>query len=95
MNRASKTATLCLSALYLPHFASLLRDSPDEQLSTSAAGSSLILPISYAYISLMGSQGLTDASKYAILNANYMAKRLEVRTEPLSWGPLLAPPHPI
>jgi glycine dehydrogenase len=27
---------------------------------------------------MMGSQGLTDASKIAILNANYMAKRLEV-----------------
>jgi glycine dehydrogenase len=38
----------------------------------------LILPISYTYIAMMGSQGLTDASKIAILNANYMAKRLEV-----------------
>jgi glycine dehydrogenase len=40
-------------------------------------GSALILPISYAYIALMGADGLTNASKYAILNANYMAKRLE------------------
>jgi glycine dehydrogenase len=46
---------------------------------TAAApyGSSLILPISYAYISMMGSKGLENASKLAILNANYMSKRLE------------------
>jgi len=37
-------------------------------------GSTLILPISYTYIAMMGSQGLTDASKIAILNTNYMAK---------------------
>mmetsp|Transcript_17635 Transcript_17635/g.21130 ORF Transcript_17635/g.21130 Transcript_17635/m.21130 type:complete len:1034 (+) Transcript_17635:132-3233(+) len=51
-----------------------------EAFGTCAAapwGSALILPISYAYIALMGSKGLTDASKYAILNANYMAKKLE------------------
>eukprot|EP00243_Klebsormidium_subtile_P004314 TRINITY_DN18282_c0_g1_i1.p1 TRINITY_DN18282_c0_g1~~TRINITY_DN18282_c0_g1_i1.p1 ORF type:complete len:1056 (-),score=381.30 TRINITY_DN18282_c0_g1_i1:459-3626(-) len=40
-------------------------------------GSAAILPISYMYIAMMGAQGLTDASKLAILNANYMAKRLE------------------
>ncbi len=40
-------------------------------------GSSSILPISWAYIALMGSQGLTEATRVAILNANYMAKRLE------------------
>ena len=46
--------------------------------TTAAApfGSSLILPISYAYISMMGSAGLKQASEYAILKANYMAKRL-------------------
>ncbi|KAJ1266715.1 hypothetical protein BS78_08G173400 [Paspalum vaginatum] len=51
-----------------------------DPLGTIAAapwGSALILPISYTYIAMMGSQGLTDASKIAILNANYMAKRLE------------------
>eukprot|EP00850_Spirogloea_muscicola_P009713 SM000055S18247 [mRNA] locus=s55:188401:194529:- [translate_table: standard] len=40
-------------------------------------GSALILPISFMYIALMGAEGLTNASKLAILNANYMAKRLE------------------
>ncbi|KAM7277338.1 hypothetical protein ACFE04_019204 [Oxalis oulophora] len=51
-----------------------------QPLGTIAAapwGSSLILPISYTYIAMMGAKGLTDASKIAILNANYMAKRLE------------------
>eukprot|EP00878_Enallax_costatus_P002717 GHUV01002906.1.p1 GENE.GHUV01002906.1~~GHUV01002906.1.p1 ORF type:complete len:1040 (+),score=283.63 GHUV01002906.1:423-3122(+) len=50
-----------------------------EPFGTMAAapfGSSLILPISFAYISMMGSQGLTEASKLAILKANYMAKKL-------------------
>jgi glycine dehydrogenase len=40
-------------------------------------GSASILVISWAYIAMMGAQGLTDATKIAILNANYMAKRLE------------------
>jgi glycine dehydrogenase len=55
-------------------------ESDDKTFGTMAAapfGSSLILPISYAYIALMGSEGLTEASRRAILNANYMAKRLE------------------
>ena len=47
--------------------------------SVSAApwGSASILPISYAYIAMMGGEGLTLATKTAILNANYVAKRLE------------------
>lgn len=40
-------------------------------------GSSAILPISYMYIKMMGSDGLREATEQAILNANYMAKRLE------------------
>ncbi|MBV8665215.1 MAG: aminomethyl-transferring glycine dehydrogenase [Burkholderiaceae bacterium] len=39
-------------------------------------GSASILPISWAYISLMGRDGLKQASEMAILNANYIAKRL-------------------
>ncbi|CAD7700824.1 unnamed protein product [Ostreobium quekettii] len=49
---------------------------PFGTVSAAPFGSSLILPISYAYISMMGSKGLTEASKLAILNANYMACRL-------------------
>jgi glycine dehydrogenase len=40
-------------------------------------GSSMILPISYMYIAMMGSDGLKRASELAMLNANYMSKRLE------------------
>lgn len=46
-------------------------------VSAAPWGSASILPISYAYIAMMGSEGLTEATKIAILNANYVAKRLE------------------
>ncbi|CAM0882367.1 unnamed protein product [Alopecurus aequalis] len=53
------------------------KTDPLGSIAAAPWGSALILPISYTYIAMMGSQGLTDASKIAILNANYMAKRLE------------------
>ncbi len=40
-------------------------------------GSASILLISYAYVSLLGGSGMTQATKYAILNANYIKSRLE------------------
>ncbi|MDQ8202122.1 aminomethyl-transferring glycine dehydrogenase [Pelagicoccus sp. SDUM812003] len=46
-------------------------------VSAAPYGSASILPISWAYIRMMGAQGLTLATKTAILNANYMAQRLE------------------
>lgn len=46
-------------------------------VSAAPWGSAAILPISYAYIAMMGSSGLTQATKVAILNANYIAARLE------------------
>ena len=46
-------------------------------VSAAPWGSASILPISWAYILMMGGQGLTQATKVAILNANYIAKRLE------------------
>ena len=45
-------------------------------VSAAPYGSALILPISYAYIRMMGAPGLTKATEVAILNANYMASRL-------------------
>ena len=45
-------------------------------VSAAPFGSALILPISYAYIRMMGAPGLTRASQVAILNANYIAARL-------------------
>ncbi len=46
-------------------------------VSAAPWGSASILLISHAYIALMGGQGLTNATKYAILNANYIKARLE------------------
>ena len=46
-------------------------------VSAAPYGSASILPISWIYIALMAAEGLTKATKVAILNANYMAKRLE------------------
>jgi glycine dehydrogenase len=40
-------------------------------------GSASILPISWMYIAMMGADGLTEATKFAILNANYISRRLE------------------
>jgi glycine dehydrogenase len=45
-------------------------------VSAARFGSALILPISYAYIRMMGAAGLTRASEVAILSANYIAARL-------------------
>jgi glycine dehydrogenase len=46
-------------------------------ISAAPYGSSSILPISWMYIAMMGNDGLRKATQAAILNANYMAKRLE------------------
>ncbi|CAO3590145.1 unnamed protein product [Absidia cylindrospora] len=45
-------------------------------ISAAPYGSASILPISWAYIKMMGGEGLTHATEMAILNANYMASRL-------------------
>ncbi|XP_056017386.1 LOW QUALITY PROTEIN: glycine dehydrogenase (decarboxylating), mitochondrial-like [Ostrea edulis] len=46
-------------------------------VSAAPFGSSAILPISWGYIKMMGAKGLRHASEIAILNANYMSRRLE------------------
>ncbi|MDX1616818.1 MAG: aminomethyl-transferring glycine dehydrogenase, partial [Candidatus Promineifilaceae bacterium] len=46
-------------------------------VSAAPWGSPSILPISYAYIAMMGAEGLTEATKIAILSANYVAARLD------------------
>ncbi|HVS95973.1 MAG TPA: aminomethyl-transferring glycine dehydrogenase [Puia sp.] len=75
---------------YLPghvsHAEHILRSSANGQsakasgenaVSAAPFGSASILLISYAYIKMLGAEGLTDATRYAILNANYMKARLE------------------
>ncbi|KAA1376235.1 aminomethyl-transferring glycine dehydrogenase [Aeromicrobium fastidiosum] len=46
-------------------------------ISAAPYGSAGILPIPYAYVAMMGAEGLTDATSVAVLSANYIAKRLE------------------
>ena len=46
-------------------------------LSAAPWGSASILLISYAYMKMLGGDGMTDATRYAILNANYIKSRLE------------------
>ncbi|CAH0299173.1 putative glycine dehydrogenase (decarboxylating) [Arthrobacter sp. Bi26] len=46
-------------------------------ISASRYGSAGVLPISWAYVKLMGGQGLTEATKSALLAANYIAARLD------------------
>jgi glycine dehydrogenase len=50
-------------------------------VSAAPYGSASILPISWAYIKMMGGEGLTQATQLAILNANYMANRLRKHYE--------------
>ena len=52
-------------------------ENPVGAVSSAPWGSANILPISWAYIAAMGGAGLTRATQYAILNANYIARRLE------------------
>ena len=58
----------------------LLKTGGEKAISAVSAapyGSSLVLLISYAYIKMLGGEGLQESTKYAILNANYMKARLE------------------
>ncbi len=59
---------------YLPGH--VTEDSSNPAISAAPYGSASILPISHGYIAMMGATGLTNATKMAILNANYIAARL-------------------
>jgi glycine dehydrogenase len=52
-------------------------DHPIHAISAAPWGSASILLISYGYIRMLGAEGVTDATRYAILNANYIKARLE------------------
>jgi glycine dehydrogenase len=66
-------------APYLPNHPLVKMGGEDADGPVAAApwGSPSILPISWMYIRMMGGDGLTQATKLAILNANYIAKRLD------------------
>ncbi|HSI14309.1 MAG TPA: aminomethyl-transferring glycine dehydrogenase [Chthoniobacter sp.] len=56
------------------------RKGPDTKtgaISAAPYGSASILTISWMYIRMMGGEGLTEATRFAILNANYIARRLD------------------
>ena len=66
-------------APYLPNHPLLDEAGPDSgigPISAAPYGSAGILPISYAYIAMMGADGLTSATQHALLAANYVATRL-------------------
>ena len=69
--------------------AHLVPHLPEKAGAVSAApfSSASVLPISWAYILMMGGEGLTQATRVAILNANYIAKRLEGAFDVLYKGP--------
>ncbi|MEO2029934.1 MAG: aminomethyl-transferring glycine dehydrogenase [Fuerstiella sp.] len=63
-------------ATYLPGHPVHLNDNIGP-VSAAPFGSASILPISWMYIAMMGADGLTEATRIAILNANYIANRLQ------------------
>jgi len=72
---------ICVSSHLAAFLPSQERKGPDSKtgsISASAFSSASILPIPWMYIRMMGGEGLTNATKLAILNANYIAKRLEI-----------------
>ncbi len=72
------------------HLAPFLPGDPvhgEGPVSAAPYGSPSILPISWVYIAMMGGGGLTQATRIAILNANYMAARLRSHYDVLYTGP--------
>ncbi len=59
------------------HLAPFLPGDGSGAVSAAPFGSPSLLPISWAYCLMMGGKGLTQATKVAILNANYIARRLD------------------
>jgi glycine dehydrogenase len=73
---------ICVAAHLAPFLPGhpLVKTGGEKAISAICAtpfGSSSILLISYAYIKMLGKEGLSDATRYAILNANYVKTKLE------------------
>lgn len=76
-------------APFLPNHTVINIDGPEKQngaVSAAPWGSASILPISYMYIKMMGSEGLKKATEVAMLSANYIAKKLDGHFEVLYKG---------
>ena len=70
----------CCSSCAIPSRKFLIESGGEKALiciSATPFGSSLILLISYGYIKMLGAKGLKESTEMAILNANYIAKKLE------------------
>jgi glycine dehydrogenase len=80
---------------FLPGHPTVRIGGPEAIRPVSAApwGSASILLISYGYIRMLGGDGITNASKHAILNANYIKKRLESHYDVLYTRPNGAVAH--
>lgn len=63
-------------APFLPGHAENGAEGSDYAVAAADLGSASILPISWAYITMLGASGLTEATRLAILNANYIMERL-------------------
>jgi glycine dehydrogenase len=70
-----------------PHLPGHVMNRSKGAVSAAPYGSASILTISWMYIAMMGGEGLTRATEIAILNANYMAKRLRDHFPVLYSGP--------
>lgn len=82
---------ICVAAHLVPFLPGHVTNSTDKNKASHAVasanyGSASILLISYAYIRMLGAEGLKQATQYAILNANYMKARLEKEYEVLYSG---------
>lgn len=77
-------------APFLPGSPVVPESGPEKGIGAVSAapwGSASILPISWAYIAMMGGQGLKKATQVAILNANYVSARLKEHFKILYTGP--------
>ncbi len=74
-------------APFLPSVDTFATDAPVGPVSAAPYGSAGILPISWAYIALMGPDGLRRATQVAVLSANYVAARLGEHFPVLYTGP--------
>ena len=77
----SGVGPICVSAKlldFLPsHGQAHVGGAKGNAMAAAPYGNALLFPISYGYLTMLGGNGLTEATRHAILNANYMRARLQ------------------
>ncbi len=77
----SGVGPICVSAKlldFLPsHGQAHVGGAKGNAMAAAPYGNALLFPISYGYLTMLGGKGLTEATRHAILNANYMRARLQ------------------